>query len=108
MRRNCEDRLLRLIEIGQIGIPHDTVEIEEQHQACPARPLVAVGQRMVPCNMTSEHGRLVDQVWVEVLSAEARLGSVERGIRKIDASRHFEDLSVNPGDLFGQPEESWQ
>jgi hypothetical protein len=106
--RHCEDCFLGLIEIGWIGIPSDPVEIEEQQEASSARSLVAVGQRMVPRNMTSEHGRLVDQIRIEVLSAEARLGSVERGIRKIDAPGSFEDVSVDPGDLFCQPEELGQ
>ena len=39
-------------------------------------------QWMVPGNVTGEHGGLVDQVWVEILPAEGRLGSVRRRVRQ--------------------------
>ena len=55
--------------------------------------------------MTGEHGGLVEQARVEVLVAEAGLGRVQGRIGEVDAARVREDLRIDSGDLFGEPEE---
>ena len=42
---------------------------------------------VIPRQMTGEHGGFVEQVGVEVLVAEARLGRMQRGVGEVDAAR---------------------
>ena len=54
------------------------VERQEDGERLPSEALVAVGQRMVPCDADGEDSRLLFEVRVEVLVAEPRLRGVER------------------------------
>ena len=105
VRGHREDGFLCLFDVRWIGIPDNIVEIEEHHETCPAGSLVPVGQRMIPCQMTGEDCSLVDQIGVEVLISEAGLGRVQCRIGEVDAARVSQDLGIDPGDLFGEPEE---
>ena len=100
-----EDGFLCLVHVRWIGVPNHVVEIEKHHETCPAGSLVSVRQGVIPRQMTGEYGCLVDQVWVEVLIAEAGLGRVQGRIGEVDAARVREDLRIDSGDLFGEPEE---
>jgi hypothetical protein len=60
---------------------------------------------MIPSQMTGEHSGLVDQVGIEVLFSKAGLGCVQRQIGEVDASRVGQYFGIDPGDLFGEPEE---
>jgi hypothetical protein len=77
VRGHSEDGRLSFVDVKGVGIPDDIVEIEEEYEARPARPLVAVGQRVIPRQMTCQHRRLVDEIRVEVLIAEAGLRGVK-------------------------------
>ena len=99
-----EDDLLCLINVRWIGIPDHIVELEKHHQTCPTGSLISVRQRMIPRQMTGEHGGLVDEVGIEVLISEAGLGSVQCRIGEVNAAGVGQDLGIYPGDLFGKPE----
>ena len=70
----------------------------------PCGALVAIEERMVPGESTRHYGRLIDQVRIEVLAAEARSGRVESGIGEFQSGCLGEHSGVCAGYLFRQPE----
>jgi hypothetical protein len=55
-----------------------SLESTNRTSEAPCGPLVAVGKRMVPREVGGEDRRLVEEVGVELLSAEAGLWRLER------------------------------
>jgi hypothetical protein len=78
VRRHREHRGLCLVDIWWIGIPDPVVEIDEQKECGPGGALAAVGKRIVPGEVGGEDRCLVEEVGVELLSAEAGLRRLER------------------------------
>ena len=67
--------LLGIVDIRRIRRPDDSVEIKEEDERGPCSTLVPIGEGVVPCEATGEHRRLVDDVGVELLAAEAAEGA---------------------------------
>ncbi len=71
MCSHSQHGLLGIVDIRRIRRPDDPVEIEEEDEHGPCSTLVPIGKGVVPCGATGEHRRLVDDVGVELLAAEA-------------------------------------
>jgi hypothetical protein len=67
------------------GVEVSAVERAEYGEAPPSQALVAVGQRVVPSDVYDEHGRLVDEVRVELVSGVGGLRSVKGRVQQPDA-----------------------
>jgi hypothetical protein len=67
--------LLGIVDVRRIRRPYDPVETEEEDERGPCSTLVPIGEGVVPCEATGEHRRLVDDVGVELLAAEAAEGA---------------------------------
>ena len=71
----------------------------------PTRSFVAVGQWMIPRHATCKYGCLVDQVWVEVLTAEAGLRGMKCRVGEVMTSGLAQNFGIDFGNLLGEPPE---
>lgn len=62
VRGHSQDRRLGFVDVRGVRIPDDIVRIEEEYEARPARPLVAVRQWVIPRQMTGQYRHLVDDI----------------------------------------------
>src|SRR5664280_766803 len=97
---NGEDGAISLID-PRVRAPGPPVHLDEKSKGHPCRTLVAVEERMVLGQPNQEHGCLVDEVRIEVLSTPAARRRVERRIGQIDVHGAQHDVRLGPGDRAG-------
>lgn len=86
VRSNGDHGLLGAVNVGWVGNPHATVQINEHDQRGPCGALVSVREGMVPRQSADEDGCLVFDVGVELDVTEAGLGCC-----KADSARSERD-----------------
>ena len=79
-----------------------------RRRARPDSPFVSVWKRMIPRHVARKHRRLVDQIWIEVLIAEAGLRSMKGRVSQVVTAGFRQDLGVDPGHLLCESSEFGQ
>ena len=79
--------VLGVVDIWRVRVPASAIEVDEQHQRSPGGALVAVDERVIPCQTAGEHRGLVAQVRMELVVSEAGGRSRQSRVGEVDAAR---------------------